>query len=60
VAELARRPHRGHGLRGRGLAIATEIAARHGGRLTAAPSRRGARLVLELPAIVEGGAGEDA
>jgi signal transduction histidine kinase len=60
VDELARRPHRGRGPRGRGLAIATAIAESHGGRLAAAPSRRGARLVLELPAV-EGtpGAGGD-
>jgi signal transduction histidine kinase len=51
VPELARRPHRGRGRRGRGLAIATAIAASHGGRLSAAPSERGARLVLELPAV---------
>lgn len=36
--------------RGRGLAIASAIAESHGGRLAAAPSERGARLVLELPA----------
>jgi signal transduction histidine kinase len=53
VAELARRPHRGRGARGRGLAIATAIATAHGGRIAAAPCRRGARLVLELPAIAE-------
>lgn len=35
--------------RGRGLAIATEIAHAHGGRLAAGPSKRGARLVFELP-----------
>lgn len=35
------------GRRGHGLAVAHEIAARHGGRLSAAP---GARVVLELPA----------
>jgi signal transduction histidine kinase len=35
--------------RGHGLTIASGIAARHGGRLTAAPSARGAALVLELP-----------
>ncbi len=56
VAELARRPHRGRGARGRGLAIACAVAASHGGGLAAAPSRRGARLVLELP-VVGGGAG---
>jgi signal transduction histidine kinase len=35
--------------RGHGLAIASAVAAAHGGRLAAAPSERGARLVLELP-----------
>jgi signal transduction histidine kinase len=39
--------------RGHGLAIASAIAARHGGRLAAAPSDRGARLVLELPLATE-------
>lgn len=51
VAELVRRPRAGRGARGRGLAIASAVAAGHGGRLAAAPSRRGARLVLELPAV---------
>jgi signal transduction histidine kinase len=37
--------------RGRGLAIALAVAQAHGGRLAAAPSERGARLVLELPAV---------
>ena len=63
VAELARRPHRGRGRRGRGLAIATAVAASHGGRLTATPAARGARLVLELPTLdagVDGGAVVDA
>jgi signal transduction histidine kinase len=41
---------RGGPRRGHGLAIASEIAIRHGGRLSAVPSARGARLVLELPA----------
>jgi signal transduction histidine kinase len=50
VAELIRRPRRGRGSRGRGLAIAAGIAAAHGGRLAAAPAQQGARLVLELPA----------
>ena len=50
VAELVRRPRAGRGTRGRGLAIAAGIAERHGGRIAAAPSDRGARLVLELPA----------
>ena len=39
-----RRERRGHG-----LALASVIARRHGGRLVTAPSPRGARLVLELP-----------
>jgi len=62
VAELARRPRAGRGARGRGLAIASAVAASHGGRLASAPSRRGARLVLELPLASAGetaGAGED-
>jgi signal transduction histidine kinase len=50
VADLTRRPRAGHGRRGRGLAIAADIADRHGGRLVAAPSARGARVALELPA----------
>lgn len=49
VAAFAGRAKGGRGSRGRGLAIASEIAGRHGGRLAAAPSPRGARLVLELP-----------
>ncbi|MBA3329055.1 MAG: HAMP domain-containing histidine kinase, partial [Solirubrobacterales bacterium] len=43
VGELTRRPRAGRGRRGRGLAIAEDIARRHGGRLAAAPSPRGAR-----------------
>jgi signal transduction histidine kinase len=50
VTALARAPCGGKGRRGRGLAIAADIARGHGGRLAAAPSERGARLVLELPA----------
>jgi signal transduction histidine kinase len=49
VAELARRARRRDRRRGHGLAIASAIAAEHRGRLSAAPSERGARLVLELP-----------
>ncbi len=56
VAELARRARGGRGARGRGLAIASAVAVAHGGRLSAAPAQRGARLVLELPAA---GAGLD-
>jgi signal transduction histidine kinase len=44
AAARGRRSARGHG-----LAIATAIAERHGGRLTEQPALRGARLVLELP-----------
>jgi len=54
VAELARRPRAGRGRRGRGLAIAADIVARHGGRLVSAPSGRGARLAIELPAWTPG------
>jgi signal transduction histidine kinase len=50
VGALARRPRRGRGARGRGLAIALVIARRHGGTISAAPARAGARVVLELPA----------
>lgn len=53
VSELARRGGRAFGLRGHGLAIACSIANAHGGRLASAPSERGARLVLELPARVQ-------
>ncbi len=58
VDRLVRRAGHGHTRRdrarkragrGRGLAIAAAIAEAHGGRLAAAPSERGARLVLELP-----------
>jgi signal transduction histidine kinase len=49
VAELTRRARGGRGRRGRGLAIAADIAERHGGRLVAAPSSHGARVGLELP-----------
>ncbi|HUA47217.1 MAG TPA: HAMP domain-containing sensor histidine kinase [Solirubrobacteraceae bacterium] len=55
VSELARRPHRGRGRRGRGLAIATAVVTSHGGRLAAAPCACGARLVVELPAGRTGG-----
>jgi signal transduction histidine kinase len=50
VTDLARRPRAGRGRRGRGLAIASEIATRHGGRLVSAPSAAGARLAIEVPA----------
>jgi signal transduction histidine kinase len=56
VAELTRRPRAGRGARGRGLAIAADIAARHGGRLSSAPSPGGARLAIDLPAQAREGA----
>jgi signal transduction histidine kinase len=54
VLELRRRPRRGRGTRGRGLAIAADVAEAHGGALVSAPSERGARLVLELAVAVQG------
>lgn len=50
LLELTARARGGRGSRGRGLAIAAEIAARHGGCVATAPASSGARLVLELPA----------
>jgi len=49
IAALVAGARGGRGARGRGLAIAADVAARHGGRLAAAPAEQGARLVLELP-----------
>ncbi len=49
ISALTRRARAGRGSRGRGLAIAAEIAGRHGGRIVAAPARYGARVGLELP-----------
>jgi signal transduction histidine kinase len=59
VAELARgrrARRRGHAIRarGHGLAVAGAVAAAHSGRLASAPSERGARIVLELPAAAGG------
>lgn len=54
VAELRRHARRGRGARGRGLAIAAEVAEAHGGSLVSAPARSGARLVMELPAALSG------
>jgi signal transduction histidine kinase len=45
AAARGRRSHRGHG-----LAIASAIARRHGGRVTSVPRAAGAHLILELPA----------
>jgi signal transduction histidine kinase len=50
ISELAGRARGGKGRRGRGLSIAATIARSHGGRLAAAPSECGARLVLAIPA----------
>jgi signal transduction histidine kinase len=49
VGELTRGARGGRGSRGRGLAIAAEIAHRHGGRIAAAPAEHGARVGIELP-----------
>jgi len=46
IGALSRRPRGG---RGHGLAIASSIAERHGGRLLAAPAAAGATIALELP-----------
>jgi signal transduction histidine kinase len=54
ISELRGRPRRGRGTHGRGLAITADIAEAHGGALVSAPTGRGARLVLELPAAVPG------
>jgi signal transduction histidine kinase len=51
VTALTRRARGGRGRRGRGLAIAAEIADRHGGRIIAAPAPRGARIGIELPVV---------
>ena len=51
VDELAALARAGRGRRGRGLAIACDVARRCGGRLASAPSSCGARLVFELPAL---------
>lgn len=49
VSALARRRRAGRGSRGRGLAIATEAARRHGGTVRDERIAGGCRLVLELP-----------
>jgi signal transduction histidine kinase len=49
LSVLMRRARGGRGSRGRGLAIAAEIAERHGGRLVAAPAAQGTRIGVELP-----------
>lgn len=51
LVELTRRARGGRGRdgRGRGLAIAAQIAERHRGRLLAAPAPQGTRIGIELP-----------
>jgi len=51
LGELTRRARAGRGRRGRGLAIAAQIAERHRGRLVAAPTPRGTRIGIELPLV---------
>jgi signal transduction histidine kinase len=51
LADLTRRARGGRGRRGRGLAIAAQIAERHRGRLVAAPAPRGTRVGIELPLV---------
>jgi len=53
LADLVRRARGGRGRngRGRGLAIAAQIAERHRGRLVAAASPRGSRIGVELPLV---------
>jgi signal transduction histidine kinase len=51
LGALTRRPRAGRGLRGRGLAIADEIARRHGGRLREERTTGRFRMVLELPLV---------
>ena len=50
VTTMTAQARRRRGRRGHGLAIAAAIAADSGGRLFAAPSASGARVVFELPA----------
>jgi signal transduction histidine kinase len=51
LAQLTRGARAGRGRRGRGLAIAAQIAERHRGRLVVAPAPRGTRIGLELPHV---------
>jgi signal transduction histidine kinase len=50
IVALAER-REGAARHGHGLAVAASVARRHGGRLAPAPSARGARIGLELPAL---------
>jgi signal transduction histidine kinase len=49
VTDLIARPRAGRGRRGRGLAIAAEVARRHGGRLVAGAGEDGSRVSLTIP-----------
>ena len=52
---LTRRARAGRGWRGRRLAIASEIAVRHRGRLVASPAApHGSRIAIELPLVRRG------
>ncbi|MEA2194260.1 MAG: hypothetical protein QOG42_694, partial [Solirubrobacteraceae bacterium] len=51
LAQLTRRARGGRGRRGRGLAIAAQIAERHRGRLVAEPAPQGTRIGIELPLV---------
>jgi signal transduction histidine kinase len=54
VTDLIARPRAGRGRRGRGLAIAADVAERHGGRLVARTGEDGSRLMLTIPLRREG------
>jgi signal transduction histidine kinase len=51
LGSARRRGGRAGSVRGHGLAVARGVALTHGGRLAAAPSEVGARLVVELPRL---------
>ncbi len=51
LADLTRCARAGRGRRGRGLAIAAEIAERHDGRLVDDSGQRGTRIGIELPLV---------
>jgi signal transduction histidine kinase len=57
VERLVGAAERSRGERGHGLGIAARVARDAGGRLAAAPSARGARLVIDLPAAEPAAAG---
>jgi signal transduction histidine kinase len=59
VAELVRENRHNRSRHGHGLAVAVDVAVAHGGHLGTAPSERGARLVMELPAVAARALGAD-